>query len=146
MWGAGPLVDPVPPVTSLPLVLEVILEVLFELVFQGLLELLFDLGVQGAQHARRGQPLSPPLASMGYASFGAAIGGLSLLVFPTSFVTHGPARIVALFAGPLFAGTMMATLGWLLRRYSRRTTRLESFAYGFVFAFAVSLVRYFGTE
>jgi hypothetical protein len=44
---------------------------------------------------------------------------------------------------PVITGLVMAFAGILLRRRGKKITGIESFAYGFSFAFGMALVRYF---
>lgn len=48
---------------------------------------------------------------------------------------------IALFLPPLFAGLSMALIGARLRKRGAETIRLETFAYGFLFAFGMAAVR-----
>jgi hypothetical protein len=40
----------------------------------------------------------------------------------------------------------MAGFGWLLERSGKRRLRLDSFVYGFIFAFPMALVRFYFTD
>jgi hypothetical protein len=85
-------------------------------------------------------------ATIIYFLMGLSIGWVSLfflphpLVHPTRF--HG----ISLLIGPTIAGLMMWWLGASLRKRDKKTTRIESFGYGFVFALGVALMRFFYTD
>ncbi len=117
--------------------LQTLLEVLLQIVF----EVLAELGVRAVREPFRRAPINPWLAATGYALFGAATGGFSLLIFPALFVHSPAARWINLFLTPLLVGLTMALLGARLRKRGVETIRLETFFYGFLFAFSMAAVR-----
>jgi hypothetical protein len=122
--------------------LQVIGELLLQLVFEGLAEF----GVRGVKAWRRSDPLHPVVAGIGYAGLGAALGGVSLWIWPDSFA-HAPwTRWLGLVVVPILAGLAMGALGdWRARR-DQELIRLDRFSYAFIFAFAMALVRFLGTR
>ena len=116
-------------------------QALLEIILQIVFEVLAELGIRVVREPFRRGPVNPWLAAPGYALLGAAAGGLSLLVFPALFVHSPVARWINLFLAPLFAGLMMALIGARLRKRGAETIRLETFAYGFLFAFSMAAVR-----
>ena len=131
--------------------MEVIFEILFEVVFEFLLqvfgELLVEVGLRSVSAPfKDSETRSPVLALIGYAAGGAALGGLSLLIVPRPLVGAVGFRGVSLVVSPLLAGAAMTGLGWLRRRQGKRLLRLDKFAYGAVFAFGMSLVRFLYTS
>lgn len=121
-------------------IVEVVVELLLELVVQVVAELLVELGVRGA--AKLGTRESKPLvAALGYALLGAALGGASLWLWPQALIDDS-LRIAQLIAGPLLAGCMMAGIGVLVRRRGLESVRIESFFFGWLLAFSLSLVRF----
>jgi hypothetical protein len=86
------------------------------------------------------------LAAIGYVLLGLVLGFLSLLVFPESFVRSESFHGINLIITPTLAGLAMAGIGKLRERKGQTTIRLDSFAYGFLFAFAMALVRFFFTS
>ena len=119
--------------------LELILEVVGELFLQVAVELLADCGI----HVFKRKPLRNPVAAaVGYLLFGAVAGGLSLLVFEDSFITHPALRVANLVLAPVLAGYAMALIGKARNKRGKEPLRLERFAYGFLFAFGISLVRF----
>jgi hypothetical protein len=121
-------------------VVEVVVELLLELVLQVVAELLIELGVRGA--ARLGKRESKPLvAALGYALLGALLGAASLWLWPQALLDDS-LRIAQLIVSPLLAGAMMAGIGVLVRRRGLATVRIESFFYGWLLAFSLSLVRF----
>lgn len=123
--------------------MEIGIDILLELLIQLGGEILIEAGFQkvAGNWDARGRP-GPLLASIGYGLLGAAVGGLSLLAFPEHFIESLSWRRVNLIATPVLAGAAMSAVGWLRRRQGKETVRLDHFAYGFIFAFGMALVRY----
>jgi hypothetical protein len=122
-------------------VIEIILQLSGELLIQIFGELFIELGWRSVGESFKRQP-NPVLATIGHLILGAIAGGISLLIFPKSFVA-ADLKLLNLIATPLLAGVCMAIIGALLKRRGRTTLRIESFGYGFAFAFALNLVRFF---
>jgi len=131
--------------------MEIIFEILFEVVFEFILmvfgEVLFEVGLRSVSEPfKHRETRGPILAFIGYALAGAAVGGLSLLVFPGPLVRGVGFRGGSLIVSPLLAGAAMTGLGWLRRRQGKRLLRLDRFVYGAVFAFGMALVRFLFTS
>ena len=130
--------------------MEIIVELLFallqilgELVLQVLLEALAELGLHSIHEPfRRPKPLHPALAAIGYGILGAATGGLSLWLLPNLFIMSEWLRIANLVITPIAAGGVMGAFGAWRRRRNEELIRLDRFAYGFLFALAMALVRF----
>jgi polynucleotide 5'-kinase involved in rRNA processing len=84
------------------------------------------------------------LAAIGYALFGATLGGLSLLLFPNNLV-QGAWRVANLVATPIAVGCVMAVLGVWRAHRGQSVLRIDRFAYGYLFALSVALVRFHQT-
>lgn len=122
-------------------IVEAVLQILFELVLQMVFELLAELGLHSAAEVFRRRP-RPAFAAIGYALFGAAAGGASLLLMP-ALVIHGrPAQLAGLLVTPLLAGFLMCMVGAWRRQRGQDIVRLDRFAYGYTFALAFALVRF----
>ena len=134
--------------------MELIAEIVFQLlgwIFQFLgellLQLIFEAMAEFFGHAvkepfRRPRPIHPWLAAMGYLIFGAIAGGVTAWAVPELFIKVEWLRIANLLLTPLAAGAIMGAIGSWRRRREKEVLRLESFAYGFCFAFAMAVVRY----
>ena len=121
--------------------LELLFEIIGEIILQVILEVLAEVGLRSLSEAFR-RPPNPWLAAFGYVLFGAASGGLSLVVFPFHFVVHPSGRLANLFVTPLFVGFVMSVIGaWRLRR-REELLRIDRFAYGSLFAFSLAYVRF----
>jgi hypothetical protein len=124
-------------------VLEFLFQVLGELVLQLVAEVALELGLEGiARAADRGRSANPALAFLGYALLGAAVGGLSLVWLPSSFIRSPTWQLVNLVVTPLLAGWLMGAIGKARGRHRGAHTRLSTFLSGCGFALAMALVRY----
>ena len=111
--------------------------------FQLGLEFLAELGMRGVREPfRRTKPLNPWLAGLGYSIFGAVAGAISLGAFPASFIRAPWLRILNLVLTPILAGVAMTALGRWRKRKDQELIRLDRFAYAFLFALAIALVRF----
>ncbi len=91
---------------------------------------------------RRPKPLHPWLAAIGYLIFGGIAGGLSLWALSDLFIKNRWLRLANLLFTPLVAGLVMAWIGSWRRKHEKEVIRLETFAYSFLFALSMSLVRF----
>ena len=140
--------------------MEVLFEILFQFVFQFLLEfvleigaeILAELGLHGiAEVFHRRKTRNPVLAFTGYALLGVIVGFISLLIFPHPLMRsasfHGiNLHGIGLLISPLLAGLVMSAIGSIRRRRGMPVIRLDSFAYGFIFAFGMALIRFLFTR
>src|SRR5579864_8812498 len=84
-----------------------------------------------------------PVAALSlYVLFGVLAGGCSLVFFPHRLVRPSRIRGISLVVSPLLAGAALSSLGSLLRRRDKLVTRIESFRYGFAFAFGMAFIRF----
>lgn len=121
-----------------------LLQAAVEFVIQLVFEALARFGIRCLREPFRvPEPVNPFLAAAGYALLGAAAGGLSLLVFPTLFIESEAARVVNLYATPVALGFVMWAFGAWRERRGETPFRFDRFSYGFVFAFAMALVRFY---
>ena len=124
--------------------LGLILEPVLDAIFQYLLVGLADLLLRALGEAFEGSEIQNPLlASTGYALLGLIIGGVSLFVLPRHLLHPSKFHGISLIVSPVITGLMMAGTGAILRRRDKKVTQLESFGYGFAFAFGMALVRFF---
>lgn len=96
----------------------------------------------------------PVVAALGYGLLGGMVGGLTLLVFPRDSLSAPPLRVINLFFAPVLVGLFVVMLGKRQppaveqsdrsRRHrpkNQNQTELYQFSCGFIFAFAIALVR-----
>ena len=118
-------------------------EVLAQLLLEVFGQVLLELGFRGlAEVFQKREARNAALALLGYALYGLTTGGVSLLLFPRSFILRRSLRIANLFVAPIAAGLVMAALGAYQRRRGKTPLRLDSFGFGFIFALGVGLVRF----
>lgn len=121
--------------------IEAIFEVLGEFLLQVVGEALIELGFHSLAEPFQ-KPPNPWLAAIGYALFGSILGGLSLLAFPNNLVPE-PWRLLNLVATPFAVGALMVAMGAWRARRGQPVLRIDRFAYGYLFALALALVRFF---
>ena len=133
------------------------MEIIFEILLQIILEIfgaILEHGWDKFKYLRtttvktRVTPKPTPLRltrfslALIYMFSGLAIGGLTLLVFPKSFITREGLRVISLALSPLVSGLFMHLIGKNRIKYGKQTVSFENFYYGFLFALGISLVRY----
>jgi hypothetical protein len=124
------------------LILGFIVEVIIPLIFEIFLEFLWHcLGQTFESRERR----NAFFAGIGYFLLGLILGGLSLLAFPQSFVRSETFHGISLLITPVACGLVMAAFGRWRERKGEVVLRIDSFVYGFLFAFPVALVRFLFT-
>ena len=127
--------------------MEFIFELLFEIFGEILIQIVFQaLAEVGLHFIRRpdAPPKSPWMLGFGYAVLGAIVGGISLWLHPASLIHSSLGRIANLVLGPIAAGLAMALIGTWRQRQGQQLLGLDRFSYGFVFALAAGLVRFYG--
>lgn len=120
--------------------IEIVLEFLGEFLLQVIGEALLELGFHALAEPFRKTP-NPWMAALGYVCFGALLGGLSLLPFPTNLVAP-QWRVLNLLLTPVAVGATMALMGAWRARRGQTVQRIDRFAYGYLFALALALVRF----
>jgi hypothetical protein len=121
--------------------LEFLLEFIGEFLVQVVVEALVELGLHSVAEPFR-QPPNPWLAALGYALFGAALGGLSLWALPAYLTPPGAARVANLVLTPIAVGACMVALGAWRAQRGEPLLRIDRFSYGYLFAFSLALVRF----
>lgn len=79
------------------------------------------------------------------AGFAALLGFLSSIPFPDPFIESEAGRIAYLVIVPVALGEGMAMIGRFMSARGRNRTSLESFGFGWLFAFSFALVRFIAT-
>ena len=125
--------------------MEFIFELLFEffgeIVLQVAFELLAEFGLQSIAAPFRKRP-NVFLGSVGYALLGAAAGGLSLWIVPMLLMPSHAARVVNLLLTPVVSGGVMVLIGRWRQKRDQELIMLDRFAYGYLFAFTMAMVRF----
>jgi LytS/YehU family sensor histidine kinase len=118
---------------------ELVAEVLMEAAFAELAGLLARLVRRFRVSVRRGNPV---VATVVFTFVGVALGFLSAFIFPHPLVRPSRFHGISLLISPVLTGLVMALIGRAWRRRGRTPVRIESFGYGFTFALAMALVRF----
>jgi uncharacterized membrane protein len=121
--------------------IELLFEIVGEFLLQAVMEALAELGLHSLGEPLRRQR-NPWLAGLGYAIFGALAGGLTLWLLPDHLVRSEVLRKLSLLVTPLASGGIMCLMGAWRARRGDELLRIDRFAYGYVFALALALVRY----
>lgn len=115
-------------------------ELLFEFVIQFVLEILVEIGAHTVKRDRG--PIHPALAAAGYIFLGGLLGWVSYLIFPQHLISHPYARIANLAITPIAVGLALGALGAWRAKRGTELVRLDKFAYGYAFALAFALARF----
>lgn len=126
---------------------ELIAQWLGEALIYAATHLMAELMGRGAAEVfRRSQPVNPWLAVLGYLVWGVLMGLLSLVAHPVGFIAEPAWRLVNLVVTPVLVGWVMARWGSWLRHHDKTVMRLDTFFYGYLFALAMTWVRYAGVR
>jgi len=120
-------------------IVELLAEVLLEVAFGALAGILSRAFRQLRVTVRRSNPI---VASVAFTLVGVAVGFLSAWMFPHPLVHPSKLHGISLLISPVLTGLVMAYIGRAWRRRGRTSVRIESFGYGFTFALAMALVRF----
>jgi nitroreductase len=127
--------------------IELLVEVFGELLLQLLFEGLAEIGLHVFRKPDGGQAdRGAWLRALGYGLLGLLAGGLSLWLRPQSFIHSSLGRLGNLLLVPVAMGLAMAIVGAWRKRRGQQILGIDHFAYGYVFALGMSLVRYFGVS
>ncbi|HEV2608311.1 MAG TPA: hypothetical protein VGT79_10055 [Xanthomonadaceae bacterium] len=122
--------------------LESLLEFIGEFLLQAMIQVLVELGFRALAEPFRQTP-NPVVAAVGHGLLGAMAGALSLWVVPAHFVVQLGWRAANLFSTPIAVGFVMVTIGALRAKQGQSVLRIDRFAYGYLFALGLALVRFF---
>jgi len=114
-------------------------EVFFQFVVQVFFDLIIRVFLEKFGNKRIGNSI---IAALVYLVLGSLSGGLSLVFFPHPLVHPSRYHGISLLVSPVITGLVMAFVGAQLRRRDREVIRIESFWYGFTFAFGMALIRF----
>jgi hypothetical protein len=124
-------------------VLEFLIELVIEVCFQGGAEALIE-GIAralGASFGRRDRH-HPVAAAIGLLILGAALGGISVLVWPYRVVASGPLPGLSLILSPVINGLLADAIGSWRDHHDRPRTYLSTFWGGALFAFGMAGIRF----
>ena len=122
--------------------MELLFEILVELVLPLVTEIFAELALHGlTRMVRRSAVARIVLTALMYFGVGLLAGFFSLLIWPRVFARSTTLPGISLVITPVLGGILMSYIAWLRVRTWDWTIRLETFAYGFLFAFAMALLR-----
>lgn len=119
--------------------IEPVLQLVLEIVVQVFGEALAEFGVHCVSEVFERRP-NPWMAGIGYVVLGSGIGWLSAWIVP-ALITSPLLRAANLIVTPLVAGATTAMIGSWRRRRQQQLVGLDRFAYGYLFALSMALVR-----
>jgi hypothetical protein len=120
-----------------------IIQFIGEVLLQTSFEFIAELIVRSVKEPFRRPERAPPvLAAIWYGMFGVIAGAISLWIMPDLLISAQWLRVANLLLSPMVAGLLMERLGAWRRGRDQETIRLDTFAFGFVFAFTMALVRF----
>jgi hypothetical protein len=126
---------------------EILIEILFEVVVPLFAEFLAELALHELVRfpwvRKTGRVI---LTAIIYFGVGVVAGLISLLIFPKAFARSSTLPGISLVITPVLGGLLMSYIAWFRVRTWDWTIRLETFAYGFLFAFAMTLLRFYFSE
>ena len=127
--------------------MSILFEILFELVLSLFGEILAELALHELGRIpwmrKTGRVV---LTAILYFGAGVVVGFISLQIFPKAFARSSTLPGISLVVTPILGGVFMSYIAWLRVRTWDWTIRLETFAYGFLFAFAMTLLRFYFTQ
>jgi hypothetical protein len=125
------------------LIVSGIAEILAEVVFQVVMEVAVASIARLFRNISTESTVWNPLATaVGYFLLGLLSGVLSVVVAPHPIVRPSKIHGISLLISPLITGLIMSQIGVWIRRRELRSVRIESFAYGFTFAFGIAIFRF----
>lgn len=123
--------------------MELLLELIGQFILYGTAEVVTAKVAKNISKTRGPEKsqVSPISAAVIYAVVGYFGGLSSLLIFPNHLITNPNIRSTSILILPVLLGLLMSQIGRLLKKRCKDVVRLESFPYGFLFAFTFGFAR-----
>jgi hypothetical protein len=121
--------------------IEFLFEIFAEILIQLVVQVLAEAGLHTVNDWRNFKA-NPWLAGLGYALLGALGGAITVWLLPHYMVHNEALRKLNLLVTPLAAGGMMVLVGAWRAKRGDPVLRIDRFAYGYVFALSLALVRF----
>lgn len=122
--------------------MEFLLQIFLEFLLQVVGGLITDVVLHAlSRFIRSRRTLNALVTLIMYLGLGLFVGWLSILILPEAFVRSSNLHGISLLITPVLAGFTMSALGWIRLRQRKTLIRLETFSCGFIFAFAMALIR-----
>ena len=127
--------------------MEILFQILLEVVLPLLAEIFADAALNKVNRiVSKYEAVRVVLTAIMYFGAGLVAGFFSLLIFPAAFARSTRLPGVSIVITPVLGGIMLSYIAWLRVRTLDWTIRLETFTYGFLFAFAMTLLRLLFTK
>ena len=124
------------------MIIEFLLQILIEFFLEVICASILEIGIHAlATFPWAQKTINAALAVLLYFVSGVLVGGISIAFFPHPFVRSSRLHGISLLITPVLCGLVMSGIGWLRARQGSSRIRLDSFAYGFIFAFGMALMR-----
>jgi len=122
--------------------MEFLLQIFLEFLLQVVGGVITDVVLHAlSRFIRSSRTLNALVTLIMYLGLGLFVGWLSILILPEAFVRSSNLHGISLLITPVLAGFTMSALGWIRLRQRKTLIRLETFSCGFIFAFAMALIR-----
>ncbi|WP_223923073.1 hypothetical protein [Geobacter sp. AOG2] len=123
--------------------MEILIEIIGQAILYGTAEVCTAKIAKSISRSRAPEKskVSPISAAVIYAVVGYFAGLSSLLIFPKYLITDPNMRSMSIIVLPVLLGFLMSVIGRYLKKRCRDVVRLESFPYGFLFAFTFGIAR-----
>jgi len=118
---------------------DLLVEVFLQMVMGALADFVVRWSRNGSSKATFWNPV---VAAVGIFVAGLLSGVLSVAVAPHPLVRPSKFHGISLLISPLITGIIMAQIGTWVRKRGLRAVQIESFAYGFMFALGIAIVRF----
>ncbi len=124
-------------------IFELLTQFFVEIFAQMFFEILAEIGIKSfANSFRFEKSRNPILSVIGYMLLASMGAGLSLWIFPSHLITNLSFRIMNLIFTPILIGFVMSRRGKSLRSKEKQAIRLDTFAYGYIFALTFAVIRF----
>ena len=123
------------------IIFECIINFFADFLLQLICELAIEFGLRRFADTTEPEMCMPAVSFLGYGLLGLFVGGASLLIFPHPFVRSSRFYGISLLITPILTGLAMSGMGWLRKRQGKVVLRIDTFSYGFIFAFGLALIR-----
>lgn len=128
------------------IILECIINFFADFLLQLICELVLEFGLRRFADNASTERCIPVISFVGYGILGLFAGGASLLLFPHPFTRSSRFHGISLLITPVLTGLAMSCMGWLRKRQGKVVLRIDTFSYGFIFAFGIALIRLLYTK
>lgn len=122
----------------------ILLEVVGEILIQLAGEITFDVLLRAEDHLfKNARYWRTYINIVTFTGAGVLAGLVSLAIFPHPLFPPTRFHGISLLLSPVATGLVMMGAERSLRRLEHPTSKLESFSYGFLFAFCIAAIRFF---